>query len=80
MHTHNLRQREQKKKKTHIRGTNRNTLEVHVHAGDDDGHLAWAFKSEHIGFLKKTHITHVVTQLQFWPVQNKSVCQYSRSR
>lgn len=39
------------KKKAHIGGTNRNALEVHVHAGDQDGHLAWAFKSKYVGFL-----------------------------
>lgn len=58
--------------KTYVRGTNGNTLEVHVHARDDDGHLARAFKSEYVGFLPSESIARMVIQLQFWPVQNKT--------
>lgn len=43
---------------THTRGPNRNPLEVHVHAGNDHGHLPRPFEAQNIGLLNT--YTHTI--------------------
>lgn len=75
--THTHRQRLQ----THILRPDSDPFKIHVHARDDDSHLAWPFEPQHIGLLAKNSIPFFFAfKLLFYSFTAFLHLRHSRSR